>query len=260
MLVVSLALAGPLAIPATPEDTPETPDAPPVEPASPVEPAPVPVRPAPAPKAPRRDLTASLAAYQSRAVSIRSYRTYSGGAGRMVGWGYGWPGWGNPYVGMSTMYVIRDPLIPQDHWAVYQGNDRLTVPMWMDLADAPEERDDLRRRIRRTRGWHGAFVTLAVAGAVTAVGASYGSQAATTYDQYDDWNLAISGGLTALAGGIAGAYGTGVHARTLRYDFDRTQDLGRTWMLVDEHNARVRSELGLTPADTAPFDEPPPPR
>ncbi|MEZ4321588.1 MAG: hypothetical protein R3F61_29210 [Myxococcota bacterium] len=239
MLALTVALAGPLAIPADPETPSETPPAPAPRP----EPAPT------RPPAPQPDRSVAYAEYRERWVSVRSYQTFSGGGARVVGgWGYGWPGFGSPYIGMSTGYVLRDPLVVHDRWAVYQGRDRLTVPMWMDLADAPEQRDALRRRIRRTRAWNGTFLGLAIAGGVTAVGASYGSRTAGTYEEFDDWNLVASGGLTALVGAI-GAYASGMHARTLRYDFDATQDLRETHRLVEAHNAALRDELGLTAAE-----------
>lgn len=204
-------------------------------------------RPPPGPNA--------LAAYRQRATSVRRYTTLEGGGGTAVGWGFGWPGFGSPYGGFSTTYIIGSPTYAIEHWAVYRGSQRLTVPGWMDVTDAPEARQELRKRVRRTKAWHRILIGTAIAGGVASVGASWASQNAATYEELLNYRLAATAGTTAMLGGALGAYGTGMNARNLRYDFDATQDLSETQERVRAHNERLREELGLTPEQTRSIDQ-----
>lgn len=239
-LLVSLALAGdpPLAIPAAPQTQVPSPlPATPARSEAPFELA----QPAGA------DLALRLQSYRRRAVSIREYSALE--SGPMVGWGFG-----SPFTGWGTTLVLAPSVVEVPRWAVFSEGRRLSVPEWMDLANAPEAREDLQRQIRRTRAANHGLLAATIVGAVSAVATSLGAQSSRDYQEWTQWRLAssLSTGV-AVAGGI-GVLATTARSRILRYDFAATQGFDSTVERVRAHNDALRTELGLTRAQTASID------
>lgn len=203
------------------------------------------------------DRTRALSAFRTRQLQLRGYRYYTGGGATVVhtGWGWGYGRYGGPAWGLGTSYLLHDPLIPHDSWAVFQGAQRMTVPAYLELVGDPNARD-FAKRIRRNRDATQGLVAVALSGAAAAIVGSIGRGTARTYDEARGWNLVSGLGVVFVSVGLIGGNATSGRARRLRFEFPETLTYSSVAEQIDVYNESLRTELGLTKRDVRAMEAP----
>ena len=215
--------------------------------ALPAEPDPA-YRPPPvAPDPAVADRVDALYRYRSRRLQLRGHQYYTGGGTTVVHTGW-WSPYRGPFWGIGTSYVLTDPLVAHDSWAVFQGSQRLTVPVYLDLVD-DEAAEALSKRIARNRQGSQGLLVLGLGGLGAVLVGSFGGTTASSYDEARQWSLVTNVGLGGLAVGFLGSSVAAGAARKLRHDFTATLDYTSTLDLVEAHNDKLRTELGLSEGD-----------
>jgi hypothetical protein len=202
------------------------------------------------PPAARQASMQALTAFRRQHLAIRSYARWEGGGATVIHGG--WGGWG-PYHhlgwGLGTSYVIRDPAHQTHDWAVFRGDQRLSVPAYLEEVGDTARLGGLQRDIERAELSHHVGYGVGLAGAATLLVAMVGVRSAQDLEGYQTWNSVALGGVLAGVGGVmVGSHGNS-KAQRLRADFRSTVDYDAVQEQVDAYNERLRGELGLSPAE-----------
>jgi|GEM_PF-1275648 len=266
-LVCLLALVA-LAIPtsAHAEDPPsDTADPPPSEPAppppTPTQPPPTQARggsappgaapssgapglPAPSvtPRQSEFETASALVVYGNRRLSVRSQTHYEGGGYTAYSRSF-FPL--TPFLGFGTTYVVQNPVTEYKTWSVYQGSQRLTVPVYLEVIGDLEQAAVLRRKIKHRQVGSGVLLGVAAGGIVTAMagGMTY-LFARNSAEAYGGVGMSVGGAVAAILS-FGGAWGLAVDGRRLRWDFPSVLDRGIQQQVRDTNEA-LRTELGLS--------------
>ncbi len=197
------------------------------------------------------DRFSALLEYRQRHLDIRGYTVLRGGGVHVIQERWVW-GWG-PFWGPGRTTVIREPITEEHRWAVFQGNQRLTVPVYHDLVGNDEVARDLRRRIELRRRSASSLLGIGVGGLTATLVGLAGMALATAPSQYYGFGmLAAVGGGGMLVGFVGGAAAAGAAAQA-RHDFGTMMTPDVVHQEVADYNERLRGELGLTRAQTRRF-------
>lgn len=192
----------------------------------------------------------AMMAYRSRHLELRQLTLrYPGGTSVVTtgyGWGRGWPMWG-----YSTSYLVQNPDIVQESWAVFQDQRRLTVPAALFALDRAEEAEALTRRIRGYRHASTGGYVVAGLGGIGLATALMGASVADNYAEYRNWSSLSTASALACGGGILAGWFLQSAAQRMRNDFEATQDASDLQRSIDARNQRSMEELGLTPSQAA---------
>ena len=143
----------------------------------------------------------------------------------------------------SSPYVMR-----VDGWAVFQGDQRLSVPASLERMGMAGQKVELERRIRRRRTAGTVLYALGGTGLAAAVVGLVGADQARTYDEARTWSRVATISMFSGAGCfVAGSFPLG-KARRLEADPVYTLSRSEAEALADDANERLRNKLGLSPA------------
>jgi len=157
-------------------------------------------------------------------------------------------GWNTSSLAFGT--TITEPVTTTQTWGVYQGAQRLDVPMFLSEVGALDLRYQVQRDIqqatRRSRLWF-SVAGLGMAGVVTgSLGAYHSPRWSQQEAQFTTLTLNSIG--ATVAGLFAGSFPSARAERLRRYP-SASVGIREAEILADEHNERLRKELGLTAED-----------
>lgn len=191
----------------------------------------------------------ALMSFRHQHLDIRGSTRWQGGGATVLhgSWGWGpYHGWG---WGWGPSVVIRQPLEPDNDWAVYQGVKRLSVPSYLEQVGDQLRLSALEQDIQRTsRNEKIGYGVGGVGAAATVVG-FVASAWAESHQELMTWNTVATGGICAAVVGVMAGSSAASRGRRLQTDFRATVAYDDTRAQVDDYNERLRRELGLSKAD-----------
>lgn len=189
--------------------------------------------------------------YRARHLSIRGQSYLTGGSTVVVHRHHGW-GW-NPYWGWGTTYVIQEPVTEEYLWAVFQGQQRMSVPVYLSVTGQDEAHAELLARIRSHRHAGYALLTVGGVGLVTMMTGVGGMHFAQSHAEFHGWGIMAGSGLITLLVGLIGGSASLAESQQLRWDFTGRFDPGECQRDVDVYNRALRGDLGLSEADVSSY-------
>jgi hypothetical protein len=141
------------------------------------------------------------------------------------------------------------PLVRATTWAVYEGENRLSVPDYLQRVGRVEESVKLRGRVKRLTLVSNVTFGVGTAGGVTAVGGFAASAlSGGDQDRYVMANTALSVGVGALVAGLVTSHVTASRAARLRHDYAQTLSQSEVVGEVVAYDDALRKEIGLISA------------
>lgn len=192
------------------------------------------------------DKLSALRAYQAQRLVVRDEVELVGGGATMVG------GWGYPYGRYGYMHptvVVQEPTEIMRVWGIYRGRERLSTPRFLDLAGQADLHTAVQADIRKARRSGTAWFSVAGVGLAGILGGMVGLELATTEDQARVANRVVLAGTGFATGGLLiGSFPRAKASRLSRYP-SITLSADQANELADAHNAELRDDLGLSPAE-----------
>ena len=183
-------------------------------------------------------------AYRDEYLAIRRSSRYVTNIPYQWGsWGYGPPRmgmWGFNSFGPGVAYRM-------DRLGVVQGHEWLDAPAVLGALGDTGAEQNLRRKVRRNRNaatFMQAVAVLGVGGIVTGL---IGADRATNLDHLRNWQRVTAGGIGLTIGGIIMSAIPSSRANNLRSDITRTVEVHELRRRIEDHNATLASELGISP-------------
>ncbi len=199
-----------------------------------------------------------MKAYGAGRLELRSWSApRHGTASVAVGWSWGWWPW-HPWAWGPTMGIRYRP-VPGGDWAVFQDQQQLTVPGYLEIVGDDLRLASLQTDLKRTGRSRGVGVGVTIAGVGATAAGFIGMNGASSYDEYYAWStLGVSGIITALVG-LSVHGNASARAHNLEHSFPYTVTYDETRSQVHTHNQALRDELGLPgePAEPLPDKRPP---
>lgn len=193
----------------------------------------------------------AISSYRTRHLAIRRIsEIYGGGPTYTSSYYHSYGGWG-----FGSVHVMGSPFYRLDTWAVFQGPERLSVPVYLDKVGDTARLQDLEKRVRSNRTASTSLFVLGGAGVATSLVGLIGVDSATTEEQYLAWSAVSTSGVLAMVVGFVGGSFPASKARKLQYSAPHTLTLEEVEAAVRGYNGALREELGLSPADALRAEE-----
>lgn len=188
---------------------------------------------------------AALREYKAQRLSIREETELRGGGVSSV---YQ-PGYGVT-AGTGVMQpVITDPYYTVQTWAVYEGDQRLSVPDYLLLTGQEELAEALLLDIQRSERQSKLLYGMGVAGVVLSGVGVIGQINSTDADSYALYRGAALGGVVLAVGGFVGGSLPASRARGLQEDVGYRFTVEQVQPRLDAYNEQLRRDLGLSAQD-----------
>ncbi len=198
---------------------------------------------------PREEFRALLM-FRDEHLSLREERRFVPGRTTVLAqpWGFGpRPYWGFGWQG-NTVVTVEPPTY-ESEWAVFEGGQRLSVPMYLRATEQVSSAELLERKIERARD---VSVAARAIGWVGIVGGLVSTVLAVNADASDEVRtLSVIGASSAGAGLVSLAIGGSQRsrARRLTFDFEASKSLGDVRREVRDYNVDLMDRLDLSPRD-----------
>jgi hypothetical protein len=155
----------------------------------------------------------------------------------------------DPYWGPTPW--VQPAVSPRRELVVLQGEAPLDVPQTLGALGDLDARDDLLQQIRRKQRASRLGFVVGLGGMVAAsVGLAQMDQA-TDSREFTTWSQVTAGGVGALVAGFVGGAIPSSRAHRLQHDVEATFELPTLEREIEEHNAALAKQLGLSRAEVA---------
>jgi hypothetical protein len=184
----------------------------------------------------------ALRTYKGQRLQVRAETEYrGGGVSTFSSMSYGYPH------GYGTGVVVSEPVSTFRTWGVYRGPQRLSVPDFLTIAGATQERDDLVATITKARRASHVWFGGAAVGMAAIVTGLVGMGAAKKLPTYRQYNYIALSGTGATIGCLLGAsFPAAKASRLYRYP-GTTLNSDEANALAHSYNEKLRNELSLQP-------------